>query len=81
MNGIIYNNSDEFVIHRDYIEKFFRENEATIDDEETYDYVVKNDNDILTQVANMKDEYIGISIHPMDDCFYINQDLLEWIGE
>lgn len=81
MNGIIYNNSDEFVIHRDYIEKFFRENEATIDDEETYNYVVKNDNDILTQVANMKDEYIGLSIHPMDNCLFINQDLLELIEE
>lgn len=79
MKEIIYDNGDEFVIHRDYIEKFFRENEATIDDEETYDYVVENDNYILNQIANMNDEYIGLSIHPMDNCFFINQDLVKEI--
>lgn len=81
MNGIIYDNGDELVIHRNYIEKFFRENEATIDDKETYDYVVENDNYILAQVANMKDEYIGLSIHPMDNCLFVNQDLLELVEE
>ena len=79
MDGIIYNSGDEFVIHRDYIEKFFHYNEARIEDEETRDYVIKNDNYILEKIANMNDEYIGLSVHSMDDCFFINQDLLEWI--
>jgi len=79
MNGIIYNNGDEFVIHRDYVEQFLRENEETIDDEDFKEYVIKNDNLLLERIAKMPDEYIGLSIHPMDDCLFINQDLLKEI--
>jgi len=82
MNGIIYTNGEDFVIHKDYIKDFLKNGENTINnDAEFYDYVVENNKYILEQVANMKDKYIGLSIHPMDDCFYINQDLLKWIGE
>ena len=81
MNGIIYDGGEEFVIHRDYVEQFLREGEAMIEDKEYHDYVVENDNFLLNEVEKISDEYIGLSIHPMDDCFYINQSLLEWIGE
>ncbi len=79
MNGIIYNSGDELVIHRDYVEKFFRYNEAQIEDEETRNYIIESDNYILKKIANMNDEYIGLSVHPMDDCFFINQSLLKEI--
>ena len=76
-SGIIYNNGEEFVIHRDYLEAFLREMETQIEDEEYRNYVIKSNNFLLEEVANMEDEYIGLSIHPMDDCFFINQSLLE----
>lgn len=78
-NGIIYNSGEEFVVHRDCLEVFLREMETQIEDEEYRNYMIKSDNFLLEEVTNMEDEYIGLSIHPMDDCFFINQDLLEWI--
>lgn len=81
MDGIIYNDGDEIIIHRNYVEKFFRYNEAQIEDEETRNYVIESDNCILKKIINMNDEYIGLSVHPMDDCFFINQNLLKVMGE
>ena len=80
-SGIIYNGGEEFVIHRDYLETFLREMETQIEDEEYRNYMIESDNFLLEEVANMEDEYIGLSIHPMDNCFFIDQSLLEWIEE
>ncbi len=80
MNGIIYTNGEDFVIHKDYIKDFLKNGENTINnDAEFYNYVVESNKYILEQVVDMKDEYIGLSIHPMDNWFYINQNLLKEI--
>lgn len=81
MKYIIYDSGDEFVIHRNYVKQFLEEGQEQIEDKNFRKYVIDNNSYLLKQVAKMNDEYIGLSIHPMDDCFYINQDLLEWIGE
>jgi hypothetical protein len=81
MNGIIYDGGEEFVIHRNYAEQFLRDCEAMVEDKEYHDYMVESDNFLLNEIKKMPDEYIGLSIHAMDDCFYINQSLLEWIEE
>ncbi len=78
-SGIIYNGGEEFVIHRDYLKAFLQEIEIQIEDEEYRNYMIESNNFLLEEVANMGDEYIGLSIHPMDDCFFINQSLLEYI--
>ncbi len=79
MDGIIYNGGDEIIIHRDYVERFLRENEETIDDEDFRTYMINSDNMLLEEIAKMTDEYIGLCIHPMDGCLCIDQSLLEWI--
>ncbi len=78
-SGIIYNGGEEFVIHRNYLKAFLQEMEVQIEDEEYRNYMIESNNFLLEEAANMEDEYIGLSIHPMDDCFFINQNLFKEI--